>query len=44
MFTAALTPPETPTSMLLLAAFSRWNIERTFEDCEGELGMDHRRL
>ena len=27
--------------VLLLVAFSRWRIERMFEDSKGELGMDH---
>lgn len=34
-------PEETPTDTLLLVAFSRWKIERLFEDGKGELGMDH---
>lgn len=34
-------PPGTPTGTLLLVAFSRWKIERIFEDGKGELGMDH---
>jgi SRSO17 transposase len=34
-------PPETPTETLLLVAFSRWKIERIFEDGKGELGLDH---
>ena len=33
--------PQTPTDVLLLVAFSRWKIERMFEDGKGELGMDH---
>lgn len=28
-------------SVLLRVAFSRWTIERIFEDAKGELGMDH---
>lgn len=32
---------QTPTDVLLLVAFSRWKIERMFEDGKGELGMDH---
>jgi SRSO17 transposase len=31
----------TPTETLLLVAFSRWRIERVFEDSKTELGMDH---
>jgi SRSO17 transposase len=31
----------TATETLLLVAFSRWKIERMFEDTKGELGMDH---
>ena len=34
-------PPETKVQTLLLVAFSRWNIERAFEDSKEELGMDH---
>ena len=34
-------PPATPTETLLLVAFSRWKIERIFEDGKGELGLDH---
>ena len=34
--------PESATAeMLLLVAFSRYKIERMFEDTKGELGMDH---
>jgi SRSO17 transposase len=33
--------PEAPTETLLAVAFSRWHIERAFEDSKGELGMDH---
>lgn len=33
--------PQTATQTLLLVAFSRWKIERIFEDTKGELGMDH---
>ena len=28
-------------STLLLVAFSRWRIERCFEDQKGEVGLDH---
>lgn len=34
-------PPETKVSTLLLLAFSRWRIERCFEDQKGEVGLDH---
>jgi SRSO17 transposase len=34
-------PPETSVSTLLLVAFSRWRIERCFEDQKGEIGLDH---
>ncbi len=34
-------PPETSTGVLLLVAFSRWRIERCFEDQKGEIGLDH---
>jgi len=33
--------PDTPTETLLAVAFSRWRIERMFEDTKGELGIDH---
>ena len=33
--------PETSISTLLLVAFSRWRIERCFEDEKGEIGLDH---
>ena len=32
---------ETPLETLLLVAFSRWRIERCFEDGKGEVGLDH---
>ena len=32
---------DTSIETLLLVAFSRWKIERMFEDGKGELGMDH---
>lgn len=35
------TPEQTPVEMLLRVAFTRWTIERIFEDSKGELGMDH---
>jgi SRSO17 transposase len=34
-------PESTPLEVLLLVAFSRWHIERLFEDSKTELGMDH---
>ena len=34
-------PPETPLQPLLLVAFSRWRVERCFEDHKGEVGLDH---
>lgn len=34
-------PPKTPVKTLLRVAFSRWRIERCFEDHKGEVGLDH---
>jgi SRSO17 transposase len=34
-------PESTSLMVLLLVAFSRWRIERLFEDSKTELGMDH---
>ena len=34
-------PASVPVETLLLVAFSRWQIERIFEDSKDELGMDH---
>lgn len=34
-------PKNTSVETLLLVAFSRWKIERMFEDGKGQLGMDH---
>ena len=34
-------PEATPVETLLRVAFSRWTIERAFEDSKTELGMDH---
>jgi SRSO17 transposase len=34
-------PESVPLEVLLLVAYSRWRIERIFEDTKGELGMDH---
>ena len=32
---------DTPTETLLLVAFSRWRVERCFQDDKGEVGLDH---
>ena len=34
-------PPEALVGAILLAAFSRWRVERCFEDDKGEVGLDH---
>jgi SRSO17 transposase len=34
-------PPGTSVQTMLLVAFSRWRVERCFQDEKGELGMDH---
>ena len=34
-------PDSTPIEVLLLVAYSRWRVERLFEDTKSELGMDH---
>lgn len=34
-------PASTPLEVLLKVAFSRWHIERLFEDSKTELGLDH---
>lgn len=34
-------PPETPLATLLRVAFSRWRVERCYEDQKGEVGLDH---
>jgi SRSO17 transposase len=34
-------PAETSTDTLLLVAFSRWRVERCFQDDKGEVGLDH---
>lgn len=34
-------PRQTPLGKLLRVAFSRWRIERCFEDGKGEVGLDH---
>jgi len=33
--------PDTPVGTILLVAFSRWRVERCFEDGKGEVGLDH---
>jgi len=33
-------PKDTPAEVLLHVAFSRWHVERLFEDAKGQLGMD----
>lgn len=37
-------PPETPIETLIYIAFSRWRVERCFEDCKTELGLNHAEL
>ena len=34
-------PPDTAVGTILLVAFSRWRVERCFEDGKGEIGLDH---
>jgi SRSO17 transposase len=34
-------PADIPLEVLLHVAFSRWHIERVFEDGKGEIGLDH---
>jgi SRSO17 transposase len=34
-------PVDTPVTKLLRVAFSRWRVERCFEDFKGEIGLDH---
>lgn len=34
-------PVDTPVTKLLWVAFSRWRVERCFEDFKGEIGLDH---
>lgn len=40
-FFAADAPRDTPLTELLHVAFSRWRVERSFEDQKTELGFDH---
>ena len=39
-FFASNAPPETRVEPLLLVAFSRWRVERCFEDHKSEIGLD----
>jgi len=34
-------PKDTPAEVLLHVAFSRWHVERVFEDAKGQVGLDH---
>jgi len=34
-------PPDTSVGTILLVGFSRWRVERCFEDGKGEVGLDH---
>ncbi len=34
-------PPDTPLATMLRVAFSRWRVERCYEDQKGEVGLDH---
>lgn len=34
-------PADTPLTVLLHVAFSRWHIERDFQDAKGQIGFDH---
>lgn len=34
-------PVDTPVTTLLRVAFSRWRVERCFEDHKGQVGLDH---
>jgi SRSO17 transposase len=40
-FLVSNAPPETSVEMRLLVGFSRWRVERCFEDQKGEIGLDH---
>jgi SRSO17 transposase len=37
-------PEDTLLCTLVRVAFSRWHVERCFEDCKGELGLNHAEL
>lgn len=37
----AWSPVAAPVETLLRVAFTRWRVERAFEDAKGELGLDH---
>ena len=39
-FFASNAPPETPVQEMLLVGFSRWRVERCFEDQKSEIGLD----
>jgi SRSO17 transposase len=39
-FFASDAPPETPVQKMLLVGFSRWRVERCFEDQKSEIGLD----
>jgi SRSO17 transposase len=39
-FFASNAPPETPVQKMLLVGFSRWRVERCFEDQKSEIGLD----
>jgi SRSO17 transposase len=39
-FFASNAPPETPVQRMLLVGFSRWRVERCFEDQKSEIGLD----
>jgi SRSO17 transposase len=34
-------PEDTPVQLMLHVAFSRWRIERIFQDSKGQVGLDH---
>ena len=40
-YSLAHAPAGTPHETILHVMFSRWHIERLFEDCKGEVGMGH---